>query len=123
MNTKIKYKFFFILLSLLVISSCGESDEDRLERQKSEREAAKSRYKSCEARSLRACEVDPEFTYCGIKYGENVIGSGCTSRIRNIPSLERADFCKAQIKDAVNEMCLIQEFGCKAITGDINCDK
>lgn len=116
-----KFRVLIIFTCVLFISACGESEEAREKRLKAEREASKFRIESCESRSLRACEIDPEFTYCGIKFGENVIGSGCTSRIRNMPFSEGVDFCKAQIKSEVREMCLIQEYGCAAITGDVNC--
>jgi hypothetical protein len=33
-----------------------------------------------------ACRSDPEFTYCGTKYGLDVVGSGCVSEMRNIAS-------------------------------------
>jgi hypothetical protein len=33
-----------------------------------------------------ACNSDPVFTYCGTKYGLDVVGSGCVSKMRNIAS-------------------------------------
>jgi hypothetical protein len=114
---------FLIIFSFLVIASCSESEEARIAREKAESKAAKIRIESCESRNLRACAIDPEFTYCGIKYGDSVLGSGCTSKIRNKPFSERIDFCKAEIKGEVREMCLIEEYGCAAVTGDIYCDR
>lgn len=106
-----------------MIASCSESEEARIAREKAESKAAKVRIESCESRNLRACEIDPEFTYCGIKYGDSVLGSGCTSKIRNKSFSERIAFCKAEVKGEVREMCLIEEYGCAAVTGDIYCDK
>lgn len=114
---------FLIFFSFLMIASCSESEEARIAREKAESKAAKIRIESCESRNLRACEIDPEFTYCGIKYGDSVLGSGCTSKIRNKPFSERIAFCKAEVKGEVREMCLIEEYGCAAVTGDIYCDK
>ena len=114
---------FLIFFSFVMIASCSESEEARIAREKAESKAAKIRIESCESRNLRACEIDPEFTYCGIKYGDSVLGSGCTSKIRNKPFSERIAFCKAEVKSEVREMCLIEEYGCAAVTGDIYCDK
>ena len=114
---------FLIFFSFVMIASCSESEEARIAREKAESKAAKVRIESCESRNLRACEIDPEFTYCGIKYGDSVLGSGCTSKIRNKSFSERIAFCKAEVKGEVREMCLIEEYGCAAVTGDIYCDK
>jgi hypothetical protein len=114
---------FLIFFSFVMIASCSESEEARIAREKAESKAAKIRIESCESRNLRACEIDPEFTYCGIKYGDSVLGSGCTSKIRNKPFSERIAFCKAEVKGEIREMCLIEEYGCAAVTGDIYCDK
>ena len=135
MNKYLRYlleikSYSFALACIVLISACAESEEARIAREeariareKAENAARESRVESCVSRNIRACDVDPEFTYCGIVYGDNVIGSGCTSKIRNKPFNERAQFCKEQVEDNVYTMCLIQEYGCKAITGDLNCDK
>ena len=62
------------LIFILLISACSESEEARIAREKAESAASKSRVESCVSRNIRACDVDPEFTYCGIVYGDNVIG-------------------------------------------------
>lgn len=74
----------------------------------------RSRYES-------SCRANPEFTYCSIAF-ENQIGSGCTSRIRAVGGqVEQGEFCIEQLRPIINRQCLIENFGCAAVTGSVSC--
>ena len=111
-----------LILSLgLLIVGCGPSEEEKRKEEALKRQADRDSVSSCVSRVMSACDRDPVFTYCGIKWGNNVIGSGCTSQVKNKPISERAEFCKSGIRYEAERDCEIQVYGCAAVTGDINC--
>ena len=69
-----------------------------------------------------SCRADPEFAYCSLNYDRSeILGSGCTRRIKNLSITERADFCIKESLKTVGRACAIEVYGCTAVTGDINC--
>lgn len=115
--------FGVMLLVTIILSGCGPSEEERKAAQKQRESAAMDRCESTMTSNIeRSCRADPEFAYCSLNYERSkIIGSGCTSRIKNLPINERDDFCIEESLRTVGRACAIEVYGCTAVTGDINC--
>ena len=66
-----------------------------------------------------SCAEDPEFTYCSLNFSRSeILGSGCTSRIRAQGSYsEQVQFCKSESLSGVTRACAIEVYGEAAVTG------
>ena len=112
-----------VLLATLFLSGCGPSEEERAAAQKQYEVSAMESCKSTMTSNIESsCRADPEFAYCSFNYDQSeIIGSGCTSRIKNLPFSEQADFCIKESLRTVRRACAIEVYGCAAVTGNINC--
>jgi len=119
-----------IIVVLLVLQSWTLGpQEERVREQNEERERelqTKKQLENCKSSMAsnieRSCRADPEFAYCSLNYDRSeIMGSGCTRMIKNLPLAERADFCIKRSLGTVPRACLAEVYGCTAVTGDINC--
>ena len=112
-----------VLLATLFLIGCGPSEEERAAAQKQYEDFAMESCKSTMTSNIeRSCRADLEFAYCSLNYDRSeILGSGCTRRIKNLSITERADFCIKESLKTVGRACAIEVYGCAAVTGDINC--
>ena len=111
------------LLLMVSLSGCGPSEKERERAQEQNERSAMDSCKSTMTSNIeRSCRADPDFTYCSLNYDRSeIIGSGCTRRIKNLPYSEQAEFCIKESIRTVGRACAIEVYGCTAVTGDINC--
>lgn len=118
-----KRVFGLVLLATILLSGCGPSEEERAAAQRQYERSAMDSCKSTMTSNIeRSCRADPEFAYCSLNYDRSeIMGSGCTRRIKNLSITERADFCIKESLKTVGRACAIEVYGCVAVTGDLNC--
>lgn len=118
------YRIFVLsALALMLLTGCGPSEEERAAAQK---ENERWEMQICTSRMTgnieRSCRADPEFAYCSLNYDQNeILGSGCARRIKDLPAIERADFCIKESLGTVDRACSIEVLGCARVTGNLNC--
>ena len=117
-----KFKIIYPLAAILFIIGC-ESAEEIEAREKAATRAALSSCKDTMTSNIRrSCSSDPEFAYCSLNFDSSqILGSGCTSRIKNLSYTEQVKMCTNESLKQVTRACAIEVYGCAAVTGDRNC--
>lgn len=82
-------KLFFLIFALM-LAACESKEEVERRRQA----AVDSCINSYERKCKSACQRDPKFMYCSTKYGNDVIGSGCSSMMNSLSNSEQISKCE-----------------------------
>ena len=115
--------FGLTFLAIICLTGCGPSEAERKAAEKQRETDAMNNCKSIMTSNIESsCRADPEFAYCSLNYDRSeIMGSGCTNRIKNLPFSEKADFCIKESMSTVRRACAIEVYGCAAVTGVMNC--
>ena len=122
--------FGFAIFGLIVAFFMGAFDpsEEEIKAQEERDKVAREKaLDSCvdnlTSSITRSCQSDPVFSYCSLNNeSHEIIGSGCTSRVKNKGGYaNQVEFCKKESLTSVQRTCMIEIYGCAAVTGNINC--
>lgn len=109
---EMKFRIIYSLVAILFLIGC-ESAEEIEAREKAATRAAMDSCIDTMTSSIRSsCSSDPEFSYCSLNYDSSeILGSGCTSRIKNLSYTEQVKMCTNESLKQVNMACATEVYG------------
>jgi hypothetical protein len=117
-----KFKIIYPLAAILFLIGCESAEEIEAREEAATRAAMSSCEDTMTSNITRSCSSDPAFAYCSLNNDSSqILGSGCTSKIKNLSYTEQVKMCTSESLRQVNYACAIEVYGCAAVTGDINC--
>ena len=81
-------KLVIFLIFLVALAGCETREEKDLRISKAHDKCYDESYKASIEACEATCEADPKVAYCGIVYGDKVVGSGCSLTIERMAELE-----------------------------------